>query len=320
MNGERRAVRRPGGAGVGGAGPGVAGLGVRRERRLIWRERCQACRAQPLVCRERPLACRARPLAWQVRRLVLLTRRLVLLTRPLVFRERPLVWQVRRLTHEAFCDGAFDAVTFALADVALGAVAYVACGELTRFRSFRSPHRRSHRTGSRATSVRVPRRSALRVVPLTAQTLSPHWFARHIGSCPVPLRPPRRPACRVVPPVMSFRLLRFRRSLPSRSVLSCAAPSSPHHAAWIRPRVRPAAAFRCSVLCVLPFRRFLRPWQEPWRGRRAGADAPVLAGGWCGRSEARERQARLDRAVGTGAWAVENRGTILWLKNRNRKR
>ena len=267
MNRERRAVRRPGGAGVGGAGPGVAGLGVRRARRLVWRERCQVCRAQPLV--------------WQVRRLALLTR-------PLVFRERPLVWQVRRLTHEAFCDGAFDAVTFALADVALGAVAYVACGELTRFRSFRSPHRRSHRTGSRATSVRVPRRSALRVVPLTAQTLSPHWFARHIGSCPVPLRPPRRPACRVVPPVMSFRLLRFRRSLPSRSVPSCAASSSPHRAAWIRLRVRPS----CGVLAPCPLRSAISPFSPPLAGalaRKAGRGGRSCLGRRLVRKERSER-------------------------------
>lgn len=158
MNRERRAVRRSGGAGLGVAGLGVAGLGVWRARRLIWRERRQACRAQPLVCRERPLVCRTRPLAWQVRRLALL--------------RRPLAWQVRRLTHEAFCD------------VAFGAVAYVACGELTRFRSFRSPHRRSHRTGSRATPVRVPHRSAHRVV-LPFRRFSPPlaggWRGRRAG-------------------------------------------------------------------------------------------------------------------------------------------
>lgn len=196
MNRERRAVRRPGGAGFGGAGPVVAGLGVWRARRLIWRERCQVCRAQPLVCRERPLVCRTQPLAWQVRRLALLTRPLAWQVRRLVLLMRLLAWQVRRLTYEAFCDVVFGAVACALADVAFGAVAYVACGELTRFRSFRSPHRRSHRTGSRAT------RSAHRTGTLIALVRAPHRFVSHTAPSTAQPCLPCRSAHRVVPPAV----------------------------------------------------------------------------------------------------------------------
>ena len=145
MNRERRAVRRLGGAGLGGAG-----LGVWRARRLIWRERRQVCRERPLVCRAQPLALLTRPLAWQVRRLVLLT--------------RPLAWRVRHLAHEAFCDVAFDAVAYVFADVVWASRHVLdAANSLAFARSARRTVQSAEQT---RLSHRFARRSSRRSLPL----------------------------------------------------------------------------------------------------------------------------------------------------------
>ena len=151
------------------------------------------------------------------------------------------------------------------------------------------------------------RTHSLSLAPPAAQPLSPHWFARHT------FRSPRRrshrtgsratrSACRVVPPAAAFR-----QALPSRAVPSSSASSSPHRVDGNRRRVRPS----CGVSVLCPLRSSISPVFSAL-GRGLGAEGGLGRAllswqvAWRGRSEARERQARLERAVGRSAWAVEN--------------